>query len=52
VQQAGVCWVGGTTVETEPAMRISISSWSTTAEDIDRPAASICEAAAGGPVIP
>jgi glutamate/tyrosine decarboxylase-like PLP-dependent enzyme len=46
VQQAGVCWVGGTTWEKEPAMRISISNWSTTTEDIDRSAASIAEAAA------
>ena len=46
VQQAGVCWVGGTTWEQEPAMRISISSWSTTAEDIDRSAASIADAVA------
>jgi glutamate/tyrosine decarboxylase-like PLP-dependent enzyme len=46
VQQAGVCWVGGTTWETEPALRISISNWSTSAEDIDRSAASIREAAA------
>ena len=44
VQQAGVCWVGGTTWEKEPAMRISISNWSTTAEDIDRSAASIAKA--------
>jgi glutamate/tyrosine decarboxylase-like PLP-dependent enzyme len=46
VQQAGVCWVGGTTWEKEPAMRISISNWSTTEEDIDRSATSIAEAAA------
>jgi glutamate/tyrosine decarboxylase-like PLP-dependent enzyme len=46
VQHAGVCWVGGTTWEKEPAMRIAISNWSTTAEDIDRSAASIREAAA------
>jgi len=45
VQQAGVCWVGGTTWEKEPAMRIAISNWSTTAEDIDRSAASIRDAA-------
>jgi glutamate/tyrosine decarboxylase-like PLP-dependent enzyme len=44
VQEAGVCWVGGTTWEREPAMRISISNWSTTAADIDRSAASIAEA--------
>ena len=46
VQQEGVCWVGGTIWEKEPAMRIAISNWSTTAEDIDRSAASIREAAA------
>ena len=44
VQQAGVCWVGGTTWEKEPAMRISLSNWSTTAEDIQRSAASIGDA--------
>ena len=46
VQQAGVCWVGGTTWEREPAMRIAISNWSTTAEDVERSAASIRDAAA------
>ena len=46
VQQEGVCWVGGTTWEKEPAMRIAISNWSTTAEDIERSAASIRDAAA------
>jgi glutamate/tyrosine decarboxylase-like PLP-dependent enzyme len=45
VQQAGVCWVGGTTWEKEPAMRIAISNWSTSAEDIERSAASIVTAA-------
>ncbi|MEO6236727.1 MAG: aminotransferase class V-fold PLP-dependent enzyme [Vicinamibacterales bacterium] len=45
VQQDGVCWVGGTTWDEEPAMRISISNWSTTAEDIERSAASIAAAA-------
>lgn len=46
VQQDGVCWVGGTTWGSQPAMRISISNWSTTADDIDRSAASIVSAAA------
>jgi hypothetical protein len=45
VQRAGVCWVGGTTWQNEPAMRISISNWSTSAEDVERSAASIREAA-------
>ena len=44
VQEAGVCWVGDHLKE--PAMRIAISNWSTTAEDIERSAASIREAAA------
>jgi glutamate/tyrosine decarboxylase-like PLP-dependent enzyme len=44
VQQAGVCWVGGTTWQKEPAMRISISNWSTNAADIEMSAASILDA--------
>jgi glutamate/tyrosine decarboxylase-like PLP-dependent enzyme len=47
VQQAGVCWVGGTTWQDEPAMRISISNWSSSAADIDRSAASILENGGG-----
>jgi glutamate/tyrosine decarboxylase-like PLP-dependent enzyme len=35
VQQSGVCWTGGATWRGEPAMRISISNWSTTEHDID-----------------
>ena len=41
VQQDGVCWVGGTTWQGAPAMRISISGWNTTEGDIDRSAESI-----------
>jgi glutamate/tyrosine decarboxylase-like PLP-dependent enzyme len=41
VQQEGVCWLGGTEWNGRPAMRISISSWRTTEEDIDRSAESI-----------
>jgi glutamate/tyrosine decarboxylase-like PLP-dependent enzyme len=48
VQQEGVCWVGGTTWDGQPAMRISISNWSTTADDIARSAASIMSAAETG----
>jgi glutamate/tyrosine decarboxylase-like PLP-dependent enzyme len=47
VQQAGVCWCGGTTWDGEPAMRISVSNWRTTAEDIDRSADSIVDSACG-----
>ena len=44
VQAAGVCWCGGTTWGGTPAMRISVSNWRTTEEDIDRSAASILHA--------
>lgn len=45
VQRDGVCWLSGTTWQGAAAMRISISGWSTTEEDIDRSAASILRAA-------
>ena len=44
VQKEGVCWVGGTSWNREPAMRISISNWSTTSNDIERSAAAILAA--------
>jgi glutamate/tyrosine decarboxylase-like PLP-dependent enzyme len=46
VQRDGTCWLGGTTWDGRPAIRISISNWSTTAEDVDSSAAAIIEAAA------
>ena len=46
VQEEGVCWVGGTRWGDEAAMRISISNWSTTPDDIDRSADSILGAVA------
>jgi glutamate/tyrosine decarboxylase-like PLP-dependent enzyme len=36
IQQEGVCWCGGTTWQGRVAMRISVSSWATTAEDVKR----------------
>lgn len=44
VQEDGVCWLGGTMWEGRDAMRISVSSWRTADEDIDRSAASIVRA--------
>jgi glutamate/tyrosine decarboxylase-like PLP-dependent enzyme len=41
VQQEGTCWLGGTTWHGQAAMRISISNWSTTEEDVDRSANAI-----------
>jgi glutamate/tyrosine decarboxylase-like PLP-dependent enzyme len=46
VQESGVCWLGGTVWEDEPAMRISISNWRTSDEDVDRSAESIAAAMA------
>ncbi len=41
VQQDGTCWCGPTLWEHRPAMRISVSGWATTADDIARSAAAI-----------
>jgi glutamate/tyrosine decarboxylase-like PLP-dependent enzyme len=47
VQDEGTCWAGGTKWHDQTAMRISISNWSTTEEDIDRSAAAILAAVDG-----
>ncbi|HEY1891336.1 MAG TPA: pyridoxal-dependent decarboxylase [Steroidobacteraceae bacterium] len=44
VQDRGACWCGGTTWRGRAAMRISVSSWATTDEDIECSAAAIVEA--------
>lgn len=36
VQEEGTCWCGGTTWQGQVAMRISVSSWATTEEDVQR----------------
>ena len=36
IQASGVCWCGGTEWNGEPAIRISVSSWVTTPDDVDR----------------
>jgi glutamate/tyrosine decarboxylase-like PLP-dependent enzyme len=46
VQDDGVLWLGGTTWRGMGAMRISVSNWSTTAEDVDRSVDAILAAAA------
>jgi glutamate/tyrosine decarboxylase-like PLP-dependent enzyme len=35
IQDSGRCWCGGTTWKGRPAMRISVSSWATTEEDVN-----------------
>ena len=46
VQEDGTCWLGGTEWQGRAAMRISVSSFRTTREDVERSAAAILEAAA------
>ena len=46
VQRDGTCWCGGTVWQGKTAMRISISSWATTEEDVDRSLAAILRIAA------
>jgi glutamate/tyrosine decarboxylase-like PLP-dependent enzyme len=46
VQQDGTCWCGPTLWQGRPAMRISISGWATTTQDIRQSAGAIIAAAA------
>jgi glutamate/tyrosine decarboxylase-like PLP-dependent enzyme len=41
VQAEGTCWAGGAVWQGKQAMRISVSNWSTTEDDIDRSANAI-----------
>ena len=45
VQEGGVCWLGATDWQGRAAMRISVSSFRTTGEDVERSAAAILAAA-------
>jgi glutamate/tyrosine decarboxylase-like PLP-dependent enzyme len=44
IQRDGTCWCGGTTWQGRVAMRISVSSWATTNEDVERSLAAMLEA--------
>jgi glutamate/tyrosine decarboxylase-like PLP-dependent enzyme len=46
VQDDGTCWLSGTVWQGRAAMRISVSNWRTTKDDVERSAAAILEAAA------
>ena len=46
IQEEGTCWCAGTEWQGHTAMRISVSSWATTAEDIDRSVEAIVRVAA------
>ena len=55
VQKGGVLWCGGTEWQGHTAMRISVSSWATTAEDVERSLsgirAAVARATQDGPFI-
>ena len=46
IQRDGTCWLGGTNWRGEHVLRVSISNWTTTDEDVDRSAAAITAAVA------
>jgi glutamate/tyrosine decarboxylase-like PLP-dependent enzyme len=41
IQADGTCWCGGTVWQNQTAMRISVSSWATTDDDVERSVAAI-----------
>ena len=45
VQREGTCWLGATTWHGRRLMRVSVSNWSTTAQDIDESVAAILRVA-------
>lgn len=45
VQEDGTCWCGGTVWQGKTAMRVSVSSWATTNEDVERSLAAILRVA-------
>lgn len=49
IQDEGECWCGGTVWHGRVAMRISVSSWATTDEDIERSLSAILRAAQASP---
>jgi glutamate/tyrosine decarboxylase-like PLP-dependent enzyme len=46
VQEDGTCWLGGTDWQGEHAMRVSVSNWRTTRDDVERSVTAILAAAA------
>jgi hypothetical protein len=45
IQQDGTCWCGGTVWQGKTAMRISVSSWATTDDDVDQSLAAMLRVA-------
>jgi glutamate/tyrosine decarboxylase-like PLP-dependent enzyme len=52
VQRSGECWMGATTWHGMRLMRISVSSWRTTNDDVDRSVAAISAAVGSGERLP
>lgn len=52
VQREGTCWVGPSVYAGRVVMRVSISNWSTRAEDVDLSIAAIARAAVAGSISP
>ena len=48
VQEDGTAWLSGTVWQGRAAMRISVSNWRTSADDVERSTAAILEAAGAG----
>ena len=47
IQEDGTCWCGGTVWQGHTAMRISVSGWATTEDDVDRSLEAMIRAARG-----
>ena len=47
IQSDGTCWCGGTVWQGRTAMRISVSSWATTNDDVERSLAAMIRVAEG-----
>ena len=45
LQEEGTCWMGGTIWQGRTAMRISVSTWATTEEDVEKSLAAILKIA-------
>ncbi len=45
IQDDGTCWCGGTVWQGETAMRISVSSWATTDDDVEKSIAAMLRVA-------
>ncbi len=45
IQKEGTCWCSGTTWKGRTAMRISVSSWATTEDDVEQSLAAIIRVA-------